>query len=75
MELGQEVFMFRSEFDPQDTKLPINEYKLFEIKGHEIPLSALPAGSTSPRWTTLMEEVRPQDYGLLKHKILAVMLP
>jgi hypothetical protein len=51
--------MCRNEFDPQYTKIPISDYKIFEIKGHEIPLSALPAGTLYPRWTTLMEELRP----------------
>lgn len=65
----------RNEFDPQDIKIPIDDYKIFEIKGHEIPLSALPAGTTSSRWTTLVEEVRPQDIPNLKHKVLGVMVP
>jgi len=39
--------------------LPADKIKIFEVKGHEIPLSALKAGSTETEWSTLVEEIRP----------------
>jgi hypothetical protein len=31
------------------------------VVGSEIPLSALPAGSTEPEWTTIVEELKSSD--------------
>ena len=69
----------RNELDPQRLLLPVDKIKIFEVKGHEIPLSALPAGSTHSEWTTWVEMVQPQDLerGIAdyKHKILGVKVP
>jgi len=48
----------RQELEPYNAMVPLNQIRVFEIKAHEIPLSALPAGSTSSEWTTVLEEVR-----------------
>lgn len=37
-----------NEFQTQDIRLPIEEYKIFEIKCNEIPVHALPAGAKGP---------------------------
>jgi len=59
--------------------LPLDRIKIFEIIGHNIQLSALPAGSTQPEETTFPEEIRPQDLEKhiqkYKHKILAAVAP
>ena len=68
-----EALMCRNEFDPQDIKLDVEGFKIFEITGHEIPMSSLPIGATGPKWTTNVEELH--DMGLLKHKVLAVLMP
>jgi len=49
----------RNELDPQRVQLPIDQIKVFRVTGSEIPLSALPAGSTQPEWTTIVEEIKP----------------
>ena len=54
--------------------------RIFEVKGHEIPLSALPTGSTQTEWTTLLKEIRPADFeksfnDLYRFKVLANLLP
>ncbi|CDW77180.1 polyribonucleotide 5-hydroxyl-kinase clp1 [Stylonychia lemnae] len=76
-ELGPEALMSRNEYDPQDMKLSLEEYKFFQVEGKEIPITALPAGATSPRWSTLLEEVKVQsaDFANLKHRILALLVP
>lgn len=45
--------------------------------GSEIPLSALPAGSTQPEWTTIVEEIKPSelDKPIFKNKGLACLAP
>lgn len=45
--------------DPQRIPLPLDKIKIFEVIGHDIQLSALPAGSTQPEETTFLEEIRP----------------
>ena len=35
----------------------------------------MPAGTTSPRWTTLVDEIRPKEFPTLKHKILGIIVP
>eukprot|EP00347_Sterkiella_histriomuscorum_P016599 403352570 len=76
-ELGLEVQLQRNEYDPQDIKLSLEEFKIYKFEGQEIPLTALPAGATSPRWSTLLDEVRlPQtDFQSLNRKILAFLIP
>jgi hypothetical protein len=41
--------------------IPIDEYKIYNVKGLYIPPSSLEAGSTYGKWNTKVEEVRPQD--------------
>jgi hypothetical protein len=65
----------RNEFDPQDIKLSIDEYKIFEIKGYQLASSSLMAGSSQTRHITTIEEVTPQNIGTLKHRILGVLIP
>ena len=69
----------RNELDPHPINLPVDKIKIFEVKGHEIPLSALPAGSTHSEWTTWVELIQPQDLerGIVdyKHRILGVIVP
>ena len=69
----------RNELDPQPINLPVDKIKIFEVKGHEIPLSLLPAGSKHPEWITLVEMIQPQDLekGMAdyKHRILSVVVP
>lgn len=65
----------RNELDPLPMPLPADKIKIFEVKGHEIPLSALKAGSTETEWSTLVEEIRPQEFEKHKHKIVAVVAP
>ncbi len=72
---GPELAFSRVEYDPYDLKIQVDEIRIFEVKGHEIPLSALPAGSTSPKQTTLIEEIRHNDLPLLSQKILANVVP
>jgi len=74
-QFGLEIQYTRTEFDPYDISISVEEYKIFEIKGHEIPLSALPAGSTSPKWTTLMDEIKGSELAKLQHKMLAIAYP
>ena len=78
-ELGLVEQAVRNELDPQRLNIPIDKIKIFEVKGYEIPLSALPAGSTHPEWSTWVDLVTPQDLekGIAdyKHKILGVKLP
>ena len=47
------------------------------MKGHEIPLSALPAGSTESEWTTTLEEIKDfeRNFGVYKHRVMACVLP
>ena len=42
----------RNELDPQPINLPIDKIKIFEIKGHIVPLAALPTGTLAPEETT-----------------------
>jgi hypothetical protein len=51
----------RNELDPQPVNLPIDRIKVFQVIGSEIPISALPAGSTQSEWTTIVEEIKPSD--------------
>ena len=78
-EMGLEDQAVRKEIDPQPINLPIDQIKIFEVKGHEIPVTALKAGAKHSEWTTVVEEIRPQDLekhiSRNKHKILAVMHP
>lgn len=57
--MGLDEMAERKELDPQPINLPIDKIKIFEVIGHSISLSALPAGSTAPEETTYPEEVRP----------------
>ena len=67
--------MSRNEFDPQDVKISVDDYKIYKIEGCEIPITALQAGATSSMWSTLVEPVRRDELINLKHRILAVLLP
>lgn len=60
-ELELESLAVRNELDPQPVNLPLDLIKVFKVLGSEIPLSALPAGSTQPEWTTIVEEIKPAD--------------
>jgi hypothetical protein len=50
---------------------------VFSIKGTEIPLSALPAGSTQSEWTTILEEVKDLDKNISNYrwKVMANLVP
>ena len=39
-EFGQESLMSRNEFDPQDIKIVVDDYKIYKIEGCEIPITA-----------------------------------
>jgi hypothetical protein len=77
--LGLDEATVRNELDPQPIILPLDKIKVFEVNGHKVDLSALPASSTAPEETTFPEEVRGQDLekqiSKYKHKILAALLP
>ena len=57
----------------------MDRIKIFEVNGHTIDRSALPASSLAPEETTFPEEIRPQDLekqiSKYKHKILAAVIP
>lgn len=57
----------------------LDKIRIFEVKGLEIDLSALPAGSTQTEWTTVIDYIRPADFesNFAKHsgKILANLKP
>jgi hypothetical protein len=52
----------RRDLEPQPFQVPIDKMRIFEVKGCEIPLSALPSGRTHSEWTTLLEYIRPNDF-------------
>ena len=72
---GVDTALSRNEFDPQDIKLSIDDYKIFEIKGYQLASSSLMAGSNQTRHITTVEEVTPQNITSLKHRILGVLIP
>jgi len=76
-ELELESLAVRNELDPQPVNLPIDLIRVFKVHGSEIPLSALPAGSTQPEWTTIVEEIKPADLEkpLYKNRGLACLAP
>lgn len=78
-ELGLEDMAHRNELDPQPINLPLDRIKIFEVNGHTVDRSALPASSTAPEETTFPEEIRPLDLEKqiqkYRHKILAAVLP
>ena len=53
--------------------------RIFEVKGHEVPLSQLPAGAKQTEWTTLLDEIKPSDFiknfHNYKFRILANLVP
>ena len=57
----------------------MEKMRVFEVKGHEIPLDQLPSGHTQSEWTTMLEEIRPQEleknFQIYKHKLLANLIP
>ena len=69
----------RRELDPQPVSIVLEKIRIFEVKGLEIDLSALPAGSTQTEWTTVIDYIRPADFesNFSKHsgKILANLKP
>lgn len=72
-----EPLAVRNELDPQPVNLPIELIRVFKVLGSEIPLSALPAGSTQPEWTTIVEEIKPSELEkpLFKNRSLACLAP
>jgi len=52
----------RRDLEPQPFQVPIDKMRIFEVKGCEIPLSALPSGRTQSEWTTIVEYLRPADF-------------
>ena len=52
----------RSDLEPQPFPIQIEKMRIFEVKGCEVPLTALPAGSLHPEWTTILDYIRPQDF-------------
>lgn len=48
--------------EPQTFLVQIDKMRIFEVKGCEIPLSALPSGRTQSEWTTIVEYLRPADF-------------
>lgn len=77
-ELQMPAFL-RRELDPQPQSLILEKVRIFEVKGHEVPLSALPAGSLQSEWTTIMEEIRPSDFeknfATYRYKVMANLVP
>jgi len=69
----------RRELDPQPQSIVLEKIRLFEVKGHEIPLSALPAGSLQSEWTTILEEIRSADFeknfSSYRYRVLANLIP
>ena len=70
----------RRDLEPQPFQVPIDKMRIFEVKGCEIPLSALPSGRTQSEWTTIVEYLRPADFEnnfLTKYagKVLANLKP
>jgi len=69
----------RKELDPQPQSIVLEKVRIFMVKGHEVPLTQLPAGHTESLWTTLLEEIRPQDFEknfhLYKYRVLANLVP
>jgi hypothetical protein len=45
------------------------------VLGSKIPLSALPAGSTHPEWTTIVEEIKPSELEKFRYRGLACLAP
>lgn len=59
----------------------LDEYKVFEIKCNEIPITALPAGAKQPRYDTEFEKINPAMPDIVskmasyKKHIAGVMVP
>ena len=70
-----------NEFATQDLKIDLEQYKVFEIKCNEIPITALPAGAKAPRYDTEFEKINPLSHNIaslmsgFKRKIAGVMVP
>ena len=68
-------------FHPQDLRLLLDDYKVFEIKCNEIPITALPAGAKAPRFDTEFEKINPamptiaSKMASYKRHIAGVMVP
>jgi len=48
-----------NEFATHDLRINLDEYKIFEIKCNEIPITALPAGAKAPEYETEFERLDP----------------
>jgi len=57
-QFGSEIVYTRTEYDIIDINLNVDEFTFLETKGIEIPLSSLPAGTTEPKWTTMIDFVK-----------------
>ena len=70
-----------NEFQTQDLKLILDEYKVFEIKCNEIPIHSLPAGAKQPRYDTEFVRILPSEPNIAakmatyKRHIAGVMVP
>lgn len=63
-------------------RINLDEYKIFEIKCNEIPITALPAGAKAPEYETEFERIDPSPLDFsqgkmenYRNKIAAVMVP
>lgn len=69
----------RRELDPQPQSIILDSIRVFEVKGHEVPLSQLPTGAKQSEWTTLLDEIKPQDFVKnfqnYRFKVLANIVP
>jgi hypothetical protein len=46
-----------NEFQTQDLRISLDDYKIYEIKCIEIPITALPAGAKCPRYDTEFDKI------------------
>ena len=84
--VDEDVFLLNvkrelNEFQVSSLRLNLDDYKLFEIKCNEVPLSDLPAGAKAPRFDTEFEQVNLHSPGIsaqmngYKKMIAGVMQP
>ena len=74
-ELELDAVAVRNELDSQPVNLPIDQIKVFNVESLEIPLSALPAGSTESEWKTIITEITDFDKKDYKNRGLACLAP
>ena len=77
--MGLEEQAVRNDLETYPINLDVEKIKIFEVKGREIPISALPDGSLHSKWSTWVDKIEPHDLerGIAdyRHKILGVIAP